>query len=137
MNVLSYDLAVQLKEAGFPQPTPKKYQIWYGLYRDVKQESFLVYAKETPGGKGVYQNHLGSDFYKEELERGIYAPTAEEIMIEIPNISPIKITPLTYGVNGGWSCSEGLFGITVKGMPTAVEAAAQLYLEIKKNKPGA
>lgn len=127
MNVLSYDLAVQLKEAGFPQPTPAMYQIWYGLYNSENQKSILVSKSER---WPMYYDQISAPFYEEWLSTYVYAPTVEEIMVEIQELTQKKVY-LALDKNVYWA----QVGLIAQRKDNILEAIASLYLDVKKQNP--
>lgn len=72
MNFVSYETAVRLKEAGFPQPEPRFFQAWY-----------------NPAGDSVHKIPfiIEPAFRRMIDEYSIFAPTAEDILRELPDFA--------------------------------------------------
>ena len=70
MNFVTYETAVRLKEAGFPQPKPMFYQLWYSPNGESDKKHKLPYI-------------IGPLFGANIIENSIFAPTAEDILREL------------------------------------------------------
>lgn len=75
MNFVSYETAVRLKEAGFPQPEPRFFQAWY-----------------NPAGDSVYKIPfiIEPAFRRLIDEYSIFAPTADDILRNLPHPEDYK-----------------------------------------------
>ena len=71
MNFVTYETAVRLKEAGFPQPRPQLYQAWYWF--DAGVRSALPYILTRS--------------YSKIGEGDVFAPTADDILRELPGFA--------------------------------------------------
>ena len=69
MNFVSYETAVRLKEAGFPQPKPMFYQLWYSPNGE-SEIRLPYYISPLFGGASMIYN-------------SVFAPTAPDILREL------------------------------------------------------
>lgn len=121
MNHVTYETAVRLKEAGFPQPAPEAGQFWYcpygGLYflQDIEQ-GFCRTRK-------VGTNHG----WMTNLSFWVFAPTATDILkaLGFPFYLIYDETAAQWFLNNPDSEVE----IWKAGSPA--EAAAQAFLNLK------
>ena len=109
---MTYELAKQLKEAGFPQNMESK----FGKNRGHNWQTF----------NGCEE----SEFSYPGFEEGPAAPTLSELIGALPKNQPIQL----YGQEGTWSATTGnLSGLVeVKGK-TPSEAVANLWLALQKH----
>jgi hypothetical protein len=137
MEFASLETAKKLKEAGFPQPEPALWQVWYGLLAG-QQKPVVLLTKEriddTTRFSDQYKNYHGSDEFNNRLS--IYAPTATEIITVLECMESEKmgwlLSPSIKGDNIEWACfqcevSTGKIGLGFSG-ETAIEAAAAAYI---------
>lgn len=114
-NVVSFETAVRLKEAGFPQPQPEFGQVWYLG----EGASFIVYMVNEHGYVfGMYGDGLKAVIGRLPKEL-IFAPTATDILEQLQRVA-IHKTDLGWralslesigGVNG-WSVDRASGGIS-------------------------
>jgi len=137
--MINYELAKQLKEAGFPQPEPKFGQVWYADY----DNGHMLGRKLLVG-----TNHF---LDVERLEQPmVFCPTFEDIWAQLPDIvnvpeyvndCPMKARLLQskHGIyyaylekdgrvsqNGG--CAYCMYDLPI------TESAAKLWLTLKEHK---
>lgn len=73
-DIVTFETAVRLKEAGFPQPAPEAGQFWYGKNREV---GYIFYHERLA--------LLSGDIvYFDAPEKCVFAPTATDILREMP-----------------------------------------------------
>lgn len=88
MDIVTFETAKRLKEAGFPQPAPEFGQAWYDM---VTQTLFLIvetFDDNPPPYNGVWIIEKGgnvSHIERELLGMMAYAPTATDILCRIPD----------------------------------------------------
>jgi hypothetical protein len=84
-NVVSFETARALKAAGFPQPMPEARQFWY--YGD-RNGLVLTTSEAMDGEAYFYWFDVGGVSMLEDgqwSEKMIYAPTATDILRELPD----------------------------------------------------
>lgn len=81
MEIVTFETAKKLKEAGFPQPEPNTGQFWYDKEGDI----LIVSEKKTDCGffYGRYPNDSGIFATSCENEDIVYAPTVTDILREL------------------------------------------------------
>lgn len=103
MEYCSYELSVQLRDAGFPQPSLAVGQVWW-----IENESSAFWLRICFIEGDVVGFHLfggGSPCTVDLLEfNGVYAPTALDILKELTGQYP----PIVYYSKeaGLWSCLD-------------------------------
>jgi len=93
MNILSFQTAVRLKEAGFPQPTPAPGQFWYAKKPSGGTDLFLMVEGNAGRVFGVLQGkhdpfdcrEISSNLYSNWRQWLIFAPTATDILEQLGN----------------------------------------------------
>lgn len=80
MDVVTFETAKALREAGFPQPRTKFSQIWYFL--ESKQHLLIINGGANPsyvidGVRLIYRDHIKDMSI-------VYAPTATDILRGLP-----------------------------------------------------
>ena len=120
MNVVSFETAVKLKEAGFPQPKPERGQMWWKV-EDVDEYELLVideyrFTHVTVDGK------FGEEIIlKEDFEGLAYMPTVTDILRELGE----NYTLHAPGADGKWLVMCDLAGYEHEN---PAEAAAPAWL---------
>lgn len=125
LDIVSFETAKQLKEAGFPQPELRDGQAWYWKHGD---PYFLYYHSSVHAllspigwahaGKRILSKERRDIFFSETA----YAPTATDILRELP------------GANLRWNGST--FFCKYRGETESqnpAEALAQMWLKIFAN----
>lgn len=79
-NFVSFDKAKKMKEAGFPQPEPEIWQVWYGLLTGESEVNILISYNAKGYFTDIFSNHHSKESFK---KFGIYAPTVEDILKEL------------------------------------------------------
>lgn len=129
-DIVSYETAVRLKEAGFPQPTPEAGQVWYhGLLKKdaaVLIANFKTHDGSQPSSTLYFLNGSGSSIVTKVAEESIYAPTATDILRELPSYS-LFFSSLTRQ----WVGAFDEMAITYNEHNPA-EAAAEAWLKINE-----
>lgn len=132
-DIVSYETAVRLKEAGFPQPTPEAGQMWYYTrFPDgtAKKNVLCILAHEYP-----YQDNLealpldGGERICNPRNTQIYAPTATDILREL-NFHHLR--PLfghKWAIHNHYELGDS-FEICTNENPA--EAAAEAWLKINE-----
>lgn len=119
-NHVTYETAVRLKEAGFPQPVPEEGQLWYNpkterlciiLFNRAKW-SFRVSYFGSASNKGGY---LKDNF--------MFAPTAADILREL--WFPFD------GTTSQWFLNNPDSELEIWKSDDPSEAAAQAFLNLK------
>ena len=126
MTHLSHELALALKEAGFPQPKPEIWQIWH-VYGDQSMVAFVYQEKVA-----VFRpNHQELYLTKERFDQlAVFAPDIEHLMSRLPNDCRLE-------KHGGFpSCRYEHEEIPRRTTgATLTEAAAKMWLELHTKKP--
>ncbi len=127
-NIVRFETAKRLKEAGFPQPEPERGQVWYTEYR----KTYIILS----GDKTIH-GHIESWGVMEVINilriyGRAFAPTATDILLQMPD---------GYGL---FKFSGNLFVCTDSQVlkvdnpyvisDNPAEAAAAAWLEIQKQK---
>lgn len=111
---LSFQTALALKEAGFPQPDPQPGQIWY-------DGALKVMVRR---GKDVVLTYMsGAELYKfSDSIFPVFAPSVADLLRELPNLS--------------LSFAMGVFLVYGGGVSSCRENAAELLAAawLEKNK---
>jgi len=132
-NTVSFQTAVLLKEAGFPQPDFGQGQIWYlgeharpdfALFIYLVDQNWIGFA-EIGGGKYTFSEAI-KDWQK---ERHVFAPTATDILEQLQNGADLVVTNAKDGTKTYLCYYAELKHVTAKNPH---EVAALAYLEIKK-----
>jgi len=136
-DTVSFETAVRLKEAGFPQPEPHYRQVWY---TSDGVDCFTLGRKNPQGRFWADDKILKPDFHTSPDV--VFAPTTTDILQEIYSFFPASAGGAWYWVN--LSPQGGLWAVTVKfgsGADVAryvhenpAEAAALVYEWVKKQK---
>jgi len=136
--MISYELAKQLKEAGFPQPKSMFSQVWFADY----DNGYMLGRKLLVG-----TNHFEDATRLEQPV--VFCPTFEDIWRELPELIPHKTNPDPHflTLNKGKICyadKDNFVFYIDEGVDTEVwieqdvergdisTAAAQLWLKLKK-----
>lgn len=122
-NIVTFETAKRLKDAGFPQPEPATGQIWYG------PKDKTAYLINEVSHKTIYFIALG-DYGNEEILEAkhlylfVFAPTATDILREL------QYADLTF--------RSGKFRVTLEHIISShdnpAEAAAVAWLELYEKK---
>jgi hypothetical protein len=139
-NTASFETAMRLKEAGFPQPEIETGQVWFNLHSAATLIGLL-----DPCEKGLryfYCHSLASGRSQRILpatDDAFFAPTATDILylLQKNTRSPFWWTLTPYSNEGKWGCIqfERLEGKNIEiEMHNPAEAAALAWLEINENK---
>lgn len=97
MDVVSFETAKRLKEAGFPQPTNDLfYKMWYvdGPELCISMLGYMAMPYLVP------LSFVKKPFLP-EYDKMIFAPTATEIMRSLPDI-PLVFDGPNFGISGDW-----------------------------------
>jgi len=132
MNHVTFETAVRLKEAGFPQPEPEERQFWYSQQGITHVCRYIWRSTrglmETPprfAGIGTHDPLLGTMKWQEKY----FAPTATDILPHLENI-------LFFWGGQKWVCEQDLpFDDSSFEHENPAEAAAQLYLKLYEKTP--
>jgi hypothetical protein len=134
MDIVSFETAKRLKEAGFPQPTPAPGQFWHegneggffviGRVYDDKMTGCYVESERTP-------QHL---VFERATMNGkeIFATTATDILRQMPGVYLCANDANVWRAEwAGVSCYDNTPPIAVGENPEEVAAAAWLSLNAK------
>lgn len=136
--MIDYKLAKQLEKAGFPQPKPKFFQVWYADY----DNGYMLGRKLL----------VGTNFFSavQKMEQPmVFCPTFEDIWEQLPELIPHKTNPDPHflTLNKGKICytdKDNFVFFIDKGIDTSVwieqdieardisAAAAKLWLTLKE-----
>lgn len=121
-DIVTFETAVRLKEAGFPQPTPEAGQWWYNPNGIL----FVVYlAHETVELHEMGRRNTSVGHYWEDWT---FAPTATDILRETPEYFLWK-----YKTKDMWGLSLSVwYDYVQKSNPAEAAAEAWLKLNTKK-----
>ena len=129
-NIVSFETARRLKEAGFKQPEPEFGQVWLS--------SAKGYPNIIIGATKQQVNYAALDVYvvyndlRRDFEMSfVFAPTATDILREIPGHN------LAFSTENGWHCFFMDFnGIIYSDFQSdnPAEAAALAWLAINEKK---
>lgn len=118
MDIVTFETAKRLKDAGFPQPEPERGQAWYfdsneedlpGVVVDVAERRFmLVFGGTDP-----------VEVRKSDRDHWLFAPTATDIMRQLPGL-PLVYDGPNFGISGDWFSNLN-----------PAELMAERYLETK------
>lgn len=130
-NIISFEIAKELKEAGFPQPEPQVGQVWYGLITGPSVINMII--TEAVHNQR-FLDSFGNWHRRESFDRfGTYAPTVEDILKELPDHQ------LCYSVSGFFWCQKpDYLGSAMIGYSShskagsLVEACAMEWIKQKK-----
>lgn len=137
-NVVTFETARALKDAGFPQPEPEAGQVWY-IPTKTPGQIFITHIGEYyihyAWGKNYEGNTPGSSKVNVESFFGtkpILAATSTDILRELPE------TALLSRIENDWQCrimsyDEERCEYAIRNTNPA-EACAAAYLEINKNR---
>ncbi len=127
-NIVTFETAQRLKEAGFPQPEPQSGQFWYN------PEFGLFVVGPLFGENGwyriVFYLNEGRAFNKEMhfLPECVFAPTTTDILREMPDGCFIEKT------NEGYNFAFSRWYNMAKNTDPA-EAAAEAWLKLREKQP--
>lgn len=135
-DIVIFETAVRLKEAGFPQPTPEFGQEWYNPEYGLFVVGFIdaPYARAT-----IIYNNKSCVFSKNlpNFSDCVFAPTATDILRELSSDCVLGTKKL-----GGWICgswrliSSDHMKFFVAGMhdEAPAEAPAEAWLKLNEKK---
>lgn len=87
-DVVTFETAKALKEAGFPQPEPENGQFWYDAEQDLGVLGNCISATFDFTWCSVGDNYDGHDDHYENtdsiLKEYVFSPTATDILRELP-----------------------------------------------------
>ena len=131
MNTVTFEIAKRLNEGGFPQPEPEFGQFWY---HNAGLQIAIMESNDAGGHIGKFIRFFGtvngSLREKSFFSVSIFAPTATDILKEIPFVS---LSFEVYETRFEFRVWEGLKLIAKHENPH--EAAAIAWLSIQeKNK---
>jgi len=116
MKNVTFETAVKLKEAGFPQPTPQRGQSWYNS----AGVEYIITLSENLGFCDYSTSTSGMVWFGRGLNDGeIFSPTATDILQHLPGWA------LEY-TETGWVCYFHGFDDFV-GHRNPAEAAAEAW----------
>lgn len=117
-NIVSFETAKRLRDAGFPQPNVERGQSWYN-----REGSLQIIAHDP-----TYPKEFNSLIREHAW---IFAPTATDILRSLPGYN------LAFATENGWHCFfmsiDGVIYAENSHKDNPAEAAAIAYLEMKKN----
>ena len=138
MDIVSFETAVRLKEAGFPKPGFEQDQLWY----DGKKYIILIrkYLEGKDGNLiGRYLNYGSWEHLYDIVEHVIFAPTTTDILREFDTI--VSFRPYVDVVRGHvWDCTYFKSGPAKDGNwfqhqgENAVEVVAAAWLDYQTRK---
>lgn len=86
-NIVTFETAKKLKEAGFPQPEPERGQVWYNEDKDLGVLGNCISATFDFTWCSVGDNYDGHDDHYENadsiLKEYVFAPAATDILRHI------------------------------------------------------
>jgi hypothetical protein len=129
MQVVSFETAKALKEAGFPQPSD-----WVDLDRSNQWNMFYVEPREEGDAPGLYSLDRIDDIrtFGDPCEVIVHAPTATDL---IPPGWYLIRKPADHDPNTEeWTCSETV-ALEWFHNDSPAEAAAKAWLFVKRNQP--
>lgn len=142
-NVVTYETAVKLKAAGFPQPEPQAGQFWYKKHPSTAITLDFVQSVEynQEGEKQFYTLWVGTDdtggnFYTIKNHKLIFAPTATDILEQLPGYE-IGFFPTAkdlYFLPGAWSMRGLEDECPSAEHDNPAEAAALAWLKLNEKK---
>lgn len=130
MDIVSFETAQKLNEAGFPQPEPESGQFWH------------KYNKETVVILDVYSNYegrqiefvslFGTEIYRQkDMKAFRFAPSSSDILRELNDYCLFKDT----NTCGGFVCYElGKMPYGYHCHENPADAAASTWLSIHSQK---
>lgn len=132
-NIISFETAKELKEAGFPQPEPAIGQVWYGTIGGQSDINLIV--RRSPNGDRPFIDSYGNYHGQESFKKfGIYAPTVDDLLRELPDHQ------LCYSVSGSFWCQKpDHLGSAIIGFSShskadsLVEACAMEWIKLNKS----
>lgn len=80
MDIVSFETAKRLKEAGSPQPKPAFGQFWYGEILSGKIELWVIALDDFGGLRFRCCSSIRRDHKIELSEKFVFAPTATDIL---------------------------------------------------------
>lgn len=130
-NIISFETAVKLKQAGFPQPLPEVGQVWYSLVRGDTVINMLVLKRQLDHSSPEYfKDSFGNRHYIEVFDKfGIYAPTVGDLLKEMPDCRLSYYKDLFRAVYLNMEATDNVH--QVESNEHSVEACAKLYLKRK------
>lgn len=118
-NIVSKQTAIALREAGFPQPTTVMHgQVWYSCYANPLYIDSFIHKTGVPP-------------YEWFACYPAYAPTADEILQQIPSLASLFFDIDT------WVCQvtdPGNLWLISEEDETPAEAVAAAWLTYNRNK---
>lgn len=127
-NIVTFETAQRLKEAGFPQPEPERGQVWYN-------DTGANYLITNTGGVGVYYA-CGPVLYTDRslsADSCVFAPTATDILFYLSSDYEIYRSAVRDLFAAVYKDESGEVKLSSYNSNPA-EAAAALWLERQKNK---
>lgn len=130
MHTVTFETAKRLAEAGFPQPTPERGQIWLS-------EVGAEYLIQAVGQDGSVDYSFGNayPFLCRHLDADgcIFAPTTTDIMRELPEYAVARHIDYRGQSGEAWFCWDTLDRHETFSHPTnPAEAAAMAWLHENK-----
>jgi len=101
--IVSFETAVKLKEAGFPQPEPKRGQIWW-YPDDYNGDVYgVIITRNTQCPECVhFDGEFGSDtLSRQEFKDLAFAPTATDILVDLGYNFSLSVLS-----DGNWFCDN-------------------------------
>ena len=126
-DITTFETAVRLKEAGFPQPTPQPGQFWY----DGDKELYVIYCDESPYIHAVFIGDDHAGFCEKQNEYDVLAPTATDILREMPGFC---ICYLDNGNSEGWTTLNYYKEYCTFNAKSPAEAAAEAWIKLNDKK---
>lgn len=108
MNVVTFETAKKLKEAGFPQPEYKTGQVWYGTAGLTTQIVGTTYGKDSPE---FFNPHTAVTQTISHHFDFTFAPSATDILKELGRTFNLYYDSMPNAENPSlWTCfCDGLF----------------------------
>lgn len=130
----TYETALRLKQAGFPQPKPEVHQFWYGLIAQWDELLCLVGRWGQPGQKTLFSDRYRNEHTYESIKKwGTFAPSATDIMQVLGQDYVLWFDDSPKVMK--WCCAKTSSTIHEASAPilheNAAEAAAAAFLNLK------
>jgi len=110
-DIVTFETSIRLKDAGFPQPSPKAGQFWYGKNREV---GYIFYHERLALLSGEI-------VYFDAPEKCVFAPTSTDILRELGPLFDL-------------SCDCGEFWCRDEKDWNPAEAVAEAWLKLNEKK---
>lgn len=130
MEHSSYELSVQLRDAGFPQPVFQRGQTWFKDGAGPGSMRLITHADEQIVRYTFADGQFQSSFPPQDAEGWVYAPTALDILKKLPGWYALH--KIDADDQHMWGCEKMAEKVIVSDFYlSALEAAAKRYLSLK------